>query len=93
MPDGKPRRPVPCGDAGAVAPHVEGCASEQRRRELEEELHLLDQAIGRIRQQMLLLRGLERTPERQARLDELARRYEELGARFTSTYRAWNALD
>lgn len=88
MPDRKPRRSVSCGDTGAAEPHVEGCASEQRRRELEEELHLLDQAIGRIRQQMLLLRGLERTPERQARLDELARRYEELGARFARTYRA-----
>lgn len=84
---------MPFRDAEAAAPSVDTDPNEQRRRALEEELHRLDQAIGRIREQLLLLRGLERTPERQARLDELAQRYEELGARFVSAYREWNALD
>lgn len=91
--DCKPKGPLPLVQEPADSAALEVDPAEARRRELEEQLHRLDAEIGRLREQMLLLRGLERTPERQERMDALAMRYEELGARFVETYRAWNALD
>lgn len=69
-----------------------GERGEEQRFALEEELHRLEAQIGRLRQQMLLLRGLPCTPARQARLEALARRYDELGAQFVRVYRQWNSL-
>lgn len=93
MTDWKPKWPLPFDDSTAVAPPATDDPTDAQRHALEVQLHQLDAEIGRLREQMLLLRGLERTPERQARMAHLAARYEELGARFVATYRAWNTLD
>lgn len=69
-----------------------GESGEERRVALEEELHRLEAQIGRLREQVLLLWGLPRTPARQARLEALTRRYDELGAQFVQVYRQWNSL-
>ncbi|MBI3969452.1 MAG: hypothetical protein HY329_27725 [Chloroflexi bacterium] len=64
-----------------------------RRYVLEARLHEMENEFLRIRQQMTSLRGLERTPERQARLDELTARFDALRDEWLDVYREWNTLE